>query len=171
MMVSSSLIFSSTLIILMYHRYVIRTFRVLAIFLYLLPYFQFLHWSENCKTCLCQKFHYHSWGLKLNPALKKKGSGSVSLCLYKPFTVNHSWGLKLNPAFNNSYWLPGVSTMLQLLVSLQGLILNTTPFNWHQPIPSDNTETQTRLYDEDVFVLSLRTMTYTMRSPPKVRLH
>ncbi|KAK7849781.1 putative ubiquitin-conjugating enzyme e2 26 [Quercus suber] len=113
------------------------------------------------------KFHYHSWGLKLNPAFNKNGSRSVCLCLYKPFTVNHSWGLKLNPAFNNSYWHPGVSTMLQLLVSLQGLILNTRPFNWHQPIPSDNTETQSRQYDEDVFVLLLRTMTYTMRSPPK----
>ncbi|KAL4650848.1 hypothetical protein ACB092_01G116800 [Castanea dentata] len=115
------------------------------------------------------KVHYHSWGLKLNPAFNKNGSRSICLSQYKPVTMNHSWGLELNPAFNNSYWLPapGVSTVLQLLVSLQGLILNTRPFNWHQPTPSDNTETQSRLYDEDVFVLSLRTMTHTMRSPPK----
>ena len=117
------------------------------------------HWSENCKTCLCQKVHYHSGGLKFTPQMSNDGS------IYSAVSTGHPLGVS-----RYNIWLPGVSTMLQLLVSMQGLFFNTKPFFNLPPRPSAYNEKQCQEYNEDVFVLSLRTMTYTMKSPPKVRL-
>lgn len=72
----------------------------------------------------------------------------------------------------NEKWLPGVSTILQVLVSIQGLILNTKPY-FNEPgyanmCDSAMGEANSLKYNEDTFLLSLKTMMYMMRKPPKV---
>lgn len=62
--------------------------------------------------------------------------------------------------------------MLQVLVSIQALILNQKPFfnepGYERMSGSANGEKQSQQYNENTFFLSLRTMVYTMRRPPKV---
>ena len=159
MMVSSSLMFSSLVVILMYHRYVIEALNAGNIFSLSSALH---HWSEYCRTCLCQNVYYHSGGLRLNPNLYN--CGKVCLSLLNTWSGN-----------KNEKWIPGVSTMLQVLVSIQGLILNTKPY-FNEPgyahmSGSESGEMRSQQYNEDTFVLSLRTMMYTMRRPPKVRFH
>lgn len=133
---------------------------VLAIYIFLSSASH--HWSEYCRTCLCQNVYYHSGGLRLNPNLYN--CGKVCLSLLNTWSGN-----------KNEKWIPGVSTMLQVLVSIQGLILNTKPY-FNEPgyahmSGSESGEMRSQQYNEDTFVLSLRTMMYTMRRPPKVRFH
>jgi ubiquitin-conjugating enzyme E2 O len=72
----------------------------------------------------------------------------------------------------NEMWTPSVSTMLQVLVSIQGLILNAKPF-FNVPLIGFMSGTQigegwSLKYNEDTFILSVRTMMYTMKKTPKV---
>ncbi|KAK9268306.1 hypothetical protein L1049_000053 [Liquidambar formosana] len=59
--------------------------------------------------------YYHSGGLRLNPNLYQ--CGKVCLSLLNTWSGN-----------KNEKWIPGVSTMLQVLVSIQALILNAKPY-------------------------------------------
>lgn len=74
----------------------------------------------------------------------------------------------------NEKWIPGVSTALQVLVSIQGLILNSKPYfnepGYERSMNTEQGESTAMQYNEDTFILSLRTMTYTMKRPPKVTL-
>ncbi|KAI5423793.1 hypothetical protein KIW84_030143 [Lathyrus oleraceus] len=102
--------------------------------------------------------YYHSGGLRLNPNLYN--CGKVCLSLLNTWSGN-----------KNEKWLPGVSTILQVLVSIQGLILNTQPY-FNEPgyarlSGSAEGETRSLRYNEDTFLLSLRTMVYLIRRPPK----
>nr|GFC85245.1 hypothetical protein [Tanacetum cinerariifolium] len=64
--------------------------------------------------------HYHSGGLCINPNINDCGEVCLSLL--------NTWF----PGDANTMWIPGTSTMLQVLVSIQGLVLNTKPaFNRH----------------------------------------
>ncbi|CAH8354134.1 unnamed protein product [Eruca vesicaria subsp. sativa] len=61
--------------------------------------------------------------------------------------------------------------MLQLLVSIQALILNQKPY-FNEPAyggtkGTKSGEAHSKVYSENVFILSLRTMVYRMRKPPK----
>lgn len=107
-----------------------------------------------------QNVYYHSGGLRLNPNLYN--CGKVCLSLLNTWSGN-----------KNEKWLPGVSTMLQVLVSIQGLILNTKPYfnepGYARMNGSAAGEKRSLEYNEDTFILSLRTMVYIMRRPPKVR--
>jgi len=108
---------------------------------------------------LWQQVHYHSGGLFLNPNLYENGYVCLSL-------VN-TWD-----GDDDEMWTPGVSTMLQVLVSIQGLILNAKPY-FNEPGFEDDSgsrdgEKKALQYNEDTFILSIRTMTYMIRSPPKV---
>ncbi|KAM6584729.1 hypothetical protein CsatB_011731 [Cannabis sativa] len=102
--------------------------------------------------------YYHSGGLRLNPNLYN--TGKVCLSLLNTWSGN-----------KNEKWIPGTSTMLQVLVSIQGLILNTKPyFNEPGYAPmsgSENGEKRSLQYNESTFILSLKTMMYTIRRPPK----
>lgn len=103
--------------------------------------------------------HYHSGGLRLNPNLYNCGKVCLSLL--------NTWS-----GTTKERWTKGVSTMLQVLVSIQGLILNTMPY-YNEPgyeslRGTPNGETQARQYNQNTFILSLRTMMYTIRKPPKV---
>ncbi|XP_061368339.1 probable ubiquitin-conjugating enzyme E2 25 [Gastrolobium bilobum] len=102
--------------------------------------------------------HYHSGGLRLNPNLYN--CGKVCLSLLNTWSGN-----------KNEKWLPGVSTILQVLVSIQGLILNTKPY-FNEPgyarlSGSADGEMRSLQYNEDTFILSLKTMVYLIRRPPK----
>lgn len=102
--------------------------------------------------------YYHSGGLRLNPNLYN--CGKVCLSLLNTWSGN-----------KNEKWLPGTSTILQVLVSIQGLILNTKPY-FNEPgyarlSGSAEGEMRSLQYNEDTFLLSLRTMVYLIRRPPK----
>ncbi|KAI4320742.1 hypothetical protein MLD38_034187 [Melastoma candidum] len=103
--------------------------------------------------------HYHSGGLRINPNLY--GCGKVCLSLL------NTWGGQNK----NERWMPGTSTMLQVLVSIQGLILNEKPYfnepGFSRQMGTVNGEKTSLKYNEDIFILSLRTMLFTMRKPPE----
>ncbi|XP_071698326.1 putative ubiquitin-conjugating enzyme E2 38 [Rutidosis leptorrhynchoides] len=102
--------------------------------------------------------YYYSGGLRLNPNLYDCGKVCLSLL--------NTWTGK-----GNERWMPKNSTMLQVLVSIQALILNADPF-FNEPgydgmYPGDVGQAKSRSYNEEVFILSLKTMMYTLRRPPK----
>lgn len=105
--------------------------------------------------------YYYSGGLRLNPNLYECGKVCLSLL--------GTWS-----GHNNENWIPGKSTMLQVLVSIQALILNAKPFFNEPGHESSYTgaegESRSIMYNEDVFILSLKTMVYILRRPPKVWL-
>ncbi|WRX29723.1 Ubiquitin-conjugating enzyme E2 - like 10 [Theobroma cacao] len=102
--------------------------------------------------------YYHSGGLRLNPNLYS--CGKVCLSLLNTWSGN-----------KNEKWIPGMSTMLQVLVSIQALILNQKPYfnepGWAHHCGTPKGESLSRQYNEETFILSLKTMTYSMRRPPK----
>ncbi|KAI3736143.1 hypothetical protein L6452_15677 [Arctium lappa] len=102
--------------------------------------------------------YYYSGGLRLNPNLYE--SGKVCLSLLNTWT-----------GIGNENWMPNNSTMLQVLVSIQALILNDKPF-FNEPGFDDMYlgavgEKKSKEYNEHTFILSLKTMIYTLRRPPK----
>ncbi|CAI9772561.1 unnamed protein product [Fraxinus pennsylvanica] len=102
--------------------------------------------------------YYYSGGLRLNPNLYDCGKVCLSLL--------NTWTGK-----GNEKWVPKSSTMLQVLVSIQALILNAKPFfnepGYESRYVGAEGEREASSYNEDVFVLSLKTMVYTLRRPPK----
>ncbi|CAI9089401.1 OLC1v1023967C2 [Oldenlandia corymbosa var. corymbosa] len=101
--------------------------------------------------------HYYSGGLRINPNLYESGKVCLSLL--------NTWNGE-----GSEKWLPGNSTMLQVLVSIQALILNATPF-YNEPgyerYTGPEGERRCNEYSENVFIMSLKTMMYTLRRPPK----
>ncbi|KAG8642466.1 hypothetical protein MANES_12G089256v8 [Manihot esculenta] len=97
-------------------------------------------------------------GLRLNPNLYECGKVCLSLL--------GTWSGR-----QNEMWIPGTSTMLQVLVSIQALILNAKPFfnepGYESSYVGAEGDRRSRKYSEDVFILSLKTMMYTLRRPPK----
>lgn len=106
-----------------------------------------------------QKVYYRSGGLRINPNLYDNGYVCLSL-------LNTWQGMK------NEQWTPGVSTMLQVLVSIQGMVLNAKPY-FNEPGYASSSgsvggEKKSLQYNERTLVLSLKTMVYTVKKPPKV---
>ncbi|KAG7595047.1 Ubiquitin-conjugating enzyme/RWD-like [Arabidopsis thaliana x Arabidopsis arenosa] len=104
------------------------------------------------------KVHYHSGGLRINPNLYNCGKVCLSLL--------GTWA-----GSAREKWLPKESTMLQLLVSIQALILNEKPYfnepGYVQSVGTASGESHSKVYSENVFLLSLKTMVYSMRKPPQ----
>ncbi|KAK9131783.1 hypothetical protein Scep_011311 [Stephania cephalantha] len=102
--------------------------------------------------------YYHSGGLRLNPNLY--GCGKVCLSL-----LNTWQGQK------DEKWTPGKSTVLQVLLSIQALVLNAKPFfnepGYERMAGKEEGERRARDYNENTFILSCKTMMYTLRRPPK----
>ncbi|XP_050371187.1 probable ubiquitin-conjugating enzyme E2 26 [Argentina anserina] len=102
--------------------------------------------------------YYHSGGLRLNPNLYDCGKVCLSLL--------NTWS-----GGKQEKWIRGTSTMLQVLVSIQGLILNAEPYfnepGWARQKGKPSGEGPSKKYNEDTFILSLKTMVYTMKKPPK----
>ncbi|XP_057811200.1 probable ubiquitin-conjugating enzyme E2 25 isoform X3 [Salvia miltiorrhiza] len=104
------------------------------------------------------KVHYHSGGLRINPNLYNCGKVCLSLL--------NTWS-----GHGREKWIPRVSTMLQVLVSIQGLILNAKPY-FNEPGYADlggtkHGEEKSLAYNERTFMYTLQTMVYSMRRPPK----
>ncbi|KAG9138617.1 hypothetical protein Leryth_012944 [Lithospermum erythrorhizon] len=106
------------------------------------------------------KVYYHAHGLRLNPNLYANGKVCLSL-------INTWSGAKPEK------WTPTKSTILQLLVSIQGLVLNDKPyFNEPGTQVSQNKMTQNVIkkymaYNETAFLLSCKTMLNHMNNQPK----
>nr|XP_011466900.1 PREDICTED: putative ubiquitin-conjugating enzyme E2 38 isoform X2 [Fragaria vesca subsp. vesca] len=102
--------------------------------------------------------YYYSGGLRLNPNLYECGKVCLSLL--------GTWSGK-----QRENWIPGESTMLQVLVSIQALILNADPYfnepGYEKTSTTVEGQKQSRKYSEEAFIMSLKTMMYTLRKPPK----
>ncbi|KAK1389313.1 hypothetical protein POM88_017491 [Heracleum sosnowskyi] len=102
--------------------------------------------------------HYWSHGLRLNPNLYECGNVCLSLL--------NTWS-----GSQEERWNPKLSTMLQVLVSVQGLILNAKPY-FNEPGYESQSRTlegekSSQQYNESTFILSLKTMVFTLRKQPK----
>ncbi|XP_055822264.1 putative ubiquitin-conjugating enzyme E2 38 [Solanum dulcamara] len=102
---------------------------------------------------------YHlSRGFHMNPNLYSSGFVCLSL-------VNTWNGTKVER------WTPTNSTILQLLVSIQGLVLNAQPY-FNEPGREKHIKSETWLkrslaYNEEVFIMSCKLMLCHIRTPPK----
>ncbi|XP_050219038.1 putative ubiquitin-conjugating enzyme E2 38 [Mercurialis annua] len=102
--------------------------------------------------------YYNSFGLRINPNLYSSGRVCLSL-------VNTWYGKKIEK------WNPNESTLLQVLLSIQALVLNEKPY-YNEPGHNMRpgrviVEKKSNLYSEDVFVLACKTMLFNLRRPPK----
>lgn len=104
--------------------------------------------------------HYHSGGLRLNPNLYDTGKVCLSLL--------NTWTGK-----GSEIWHPSTSSILQVLVSIQGLVLNANPYfneaGYGKQIGTVEGEKNSLAYAENSFLLSCKSMLYLIRRPPKVR--
>lgn len=102
--------------------------------------------------------HYHSGGLRLNPNLYE--SGKVCLSLLNTWTGTGS-----------EVWNPGSSTILQVLLSLQALVLNEKPYfneaGYDQQIGRVEGENNSVSYNENAYLGTCKCMLYLLRKPPK----
>ncbi|KAI3795842.1 hypothetical protein L1987_38502 [Smallanthus sonchifolius] len=102
--------------------------------------------------------HYESGGLRVNPNLYE--SGRVCLSLLKTWTGTGS-----------ETWNPNGSTILQVLVSLQALVLNKNPYfneaGYDEQVGSPEGEKKSGSYNENAFLMSCKSMLYILRKPPK----
>ncbi|KAK4754438.1 hypothetical protein SAY87_002542 [Trapa incisa] len=102
--------------------------------------------------------HYHSGGLRLNPNLYE--SGKICLSLLNTWT-----------GMGSEVWDPMNSTILQVLVSLQALVLNERPYfneaGYDKQVGEPEGEKNSVSYNENAFLLSCKSMMYTLRKSPK----
>ncbi|XP_010272451.1 PREDICTED: probable ubiquitin-conjugating enzyme E2 24 isoform X2 [Nelumbo nucifera] len=101
--------------------------------------------------------HYNSGGLRLNPNLYE--SGRICLSLLKTWTGT-----------GTEVWNPVNSTILQVLLSLQALVLNEKPYfneaGYDKHIGRAEGEKNSVTYNENAFLLSCKSMLYVLRNPP-----
>ncbi|EOA29763.1 hypothetical protein CARUB_v10012853mg [Capsella rubella] len=102
--------------------------------------------------------YYHSGGWRLNPNLYEEGKVCLSLL--------NTWSGR-----GNEVWDPKSSSILQVLVSLQGLVLNSKPYfneaGYDKQVGTAEGEKNSLGYNENTFLLNCKTMMYLMRKPPK----
>lgn len=102
--------------------------------------------------------YYHSGGWRINPNLYEEGKVCLSLL--------NTWTGR-----GNEVWDPSSSSILQVLVSLQGLVLNSKPYfneaGYDKQIGTAEGEKNSLSYNENTFLLNCKTMMYLMRKPPK----
>ncbi|MCL7045500.1 hypothetical protein MKW94_027159 [Papaver nudicaule] len=105
------------------------------------------------------KVYYHSFGYRLNPNLYQ--TGYVCLSLLNTWSGNE-----------NEKWKPSQSTILQVLVSIQGLVLNSKPY-FNEPayakMPKNSNpwKASSLSYNRNAFILSCKTMLCILKRPPK----
>ncbi|GKV10906.1 hypothetical protein SLEP1_g22211 [Rubroshorea leprosula] len=101
--------------------------------------------------------HYNSGGLRLNPNLYE--SGNVCLSLLNTWTGS-----------GTEVWNPD-STILQVLLSLQALVLNEKPYfneaGYDKQIGRAEGEKNSINYNESAFLLNCKSMLYILHKPPK----
>ncbi|MCL7049038.1 hypothetical protein MKW94_010262 [Papaver nudicaule] len=105
------------------------------------------------------KVCYRSFGHRLNPNLYKNGYVCLSLI--------NTWS-----GDENEKWKPSQSTILQVLVSIQGLVLNAKPY-FNEPafakMPKNSApwKGNSLSYNRNAFILSCKTMLCILRRPPR----
>ncbi|XP_006654169.2 putative ubiquitin-conjugating enzyme E2 38 [Oryza brachyantha] len=102
--------------------------------------------------------YYHSGGLRLNPNLY--ACGKVCLSLLGTWTGSGC-----------EKWNPAQSTMLQVLISIQALVLNENPY-FNEPgyetfANSISGQKSAMDYNDNTFQYSCRTMLYSLRRSPE----
>ncbi|TVU17631.1 hypothetical protein EJB05_33679 [Eragrostis curvula] len=97
--------------------------------------------------------HYRSFGLRVNPNLYP--SGTVCLSLLGTFGGEDAAEL----------WSPAKSTVLQVVVSIQALVLTAQPY-YNEQGNKGMGERNVLPYAENAYLLSLRTMLHLLRRPP-----
>lgn len=111
------------------------------------------------KPVVLQSAYYHSGGWRINPNLYEEGNVCLSLL--------NTWTGR-----GNEVWDPTSSSILQVLVSLQGLVLNSKPYfneaGYDKQVGTAEGEKNSLAYNENTFLLNCKTMMYLMRRPPKV---
>lgn len=109
-------------------------------------------------STIMQSAYYHSGGWRINPNLYEEGKVCLSLL--------NTWTGR-----GNEVWDPTSSSILQVLVSLQGLVLNSKPYfneaGYDKQIGTAEGEKNSLSYNENTFLLSCKTMMYLMRKPPQ----
>ncbi|KAI3459207.1 hypothetical protein Pfo_015870 [Paulownia fortunei] len=104
------------------------------------------------------KVHYHSHSYRLNPNLYADGTVCLSLI--------NTWGGSKAEKWTQQ------STILQILVSIQGLVLNERPF-FNEPAYEGGKKSKSSWmsksidYNQEVFILSCKTMLQIMQKPPQ----
>ncbi|XP_010530924.1 PREDICTED: probable ubiquitin-conjugating enzyme E2 23 [Tarenaya hassleriana] len=102
--------------------------------------------------------YYHSGGWRINPNLYEEGKVCLSLL--------NTWTGR-----GNEVWDPKSSSILQVLVSLQGLVLNAKPYfneaGYDKQVGTAEGEKNSLAYNENTFLLNCKTMMNLMRKPPK----
>ncbi|KAL9690487.1 hypothetical protein QQ045_010886 [Rhodiola kirilowii] len=95
--------------------------------------------------------HYRSFGLRVNPNLYSCGK----VCL----SILNTWSGK-----KCEKWNPECSSILQILVSIQGLVLNAKPYDNE---PGFKPSANYKVYNETVFAVTCKTMHLMLRTPPR----
>uniref|UniRef100_A0A0D9WE47 E2 ubiquitin-conjugating enzyme n=1 Tax=Leersia perrieri TaxID=77586 RepID=A0A0D9WE47_9ORYZ len=102
--------------------------------------------------------HYHAGGLRLNPNLYACGKVCLSLL--------GTWS-----GSGCEKWNPTQSTMLQVLISIQALVLNEKPYfnepGYENYANSTNGQKSAMDYNDNTFQYSCRTMLYSLRRSPQ----
>ncbi|KAJ6292541.1 hypothetical protein OIU78_024675 [Salix suchowensis] len=102
--------------------------------------------------------HYRSGGLRVNPNLYE--SGKICLSLLNTWTGSGS-----------EVWNPESSSILQVLLSLQALVLNEKPYfneaGYDKQIGRAEGEKNSISYNENAFLVTWKSMLYLLRQPPK----
>lgn len=102
--------------------------------------------------------YYHSGGLRVNPNLYE--SGKVCLSLLNTWTGS-----------GNEVWNPKSSTILQVLLSLQALVLNEKPYfneaGYDSQIGKADGEKNSVSYNENAYLVTCKSMLYLLCKPPK----
>ncbi|XP_073115206.1 probable ubiquitin-conjugating enzyme E2 24 isoform X1 [Elaeis guineensis] len=102
--------------------------------------------------------HYNSGGLRLNPNLYESGKVCLSL-------------LKTWMGTGTEVWNPESSTILQVLLSIQALVLNEKPYfneaGYDKQMGRAEGEKNSITYNENAFILSCKSMLYLLQKPPK----
>ena len=106
-----------------------------------------------------QSVHYNSGGLRVNPSLYESGKVCLSLL--------NTW-----KGTGSEAWNPGGSTILQVLLTLQALVLNEKPYfneaGYDKQIGRADGEKNSVSYNENAFLVTCKSMLYLLRKPPKV---
>lgn len=102
--------------------------------------------------------YYHSFGLRVNPNLYP--SGTVCLSLLNTFDGE---GVEV--------WSPARSTLLQVLVSIQGLVLTADPYyneaGYDAYAGTPGGRRNAASYAENACLLTLRSALHLLRRPPR----
>ena len=102
--------------------------------------------------------YYHSFGLRLNPNLYE--SGTVCLSLLNTFGGE-----------GTEVWSSTESSLLQVVVSIQGLVFNDKPYynetGYETMVDKPEGRRNALPYSENAYLLTLRTMLHLLRRPPR----